>query len=83
MAASEPAELHAERWYQGSLMVTFAFRCNIACTFCGLAKKEEAMSTLRKAWENGFRDSDWARRDPDLAILHEEPEFQRMYPAPA
>jgi serine/threonine protein kinase/Tfp pilus assembly protein PilF len=56
---------------------------NIACTFCGLSKKEEAMSALRKAWENGFRDADWARRDPDLAILHDDPDFQRMYPAPA
>lgn len=32
MAASEPQR--AERWYERSLMVTFAFRCNIACTFC-------------------------------------------------
>jgi tetratricopeptide (TPR) repeat protein len=53
---------------------------NIACTFCGLSKKDDAMNALRKAWESGFRDSDWARRDPDLAMLYDEPEFQRMYP---
>ena len=54
---------------------------NIACTFCGLAKKEEALNALRKAWDNGFRDQEWTRRDPDLAILLDEPEFERMYPA--
>ena len=26
---------------------------------------------------------DWARRDPDLAILHGDPEFERLYPAEA
>jgi len=53
---------------------------NAACLYCGLKKKQEAMDTLRKAWEAGFRDSVWARRDPDLAILHGDPEFDRLYP---
>jgi non-specific serine/threonine protein kinase len=56
---------------------------NVACTFCGLGKKEDALNALRKAWENGFRDADWARRDPDLTMLYDEPDFRRMYPAPA
>ena len=30
--------------------------------------------------EAGFQDSVWARRDPDIAILHGEPEFERLYP---
>lgn len=25
-------------------------------------------------------ESDWARRDPDLAPLHGNPEFERLYP---
>jgi len=25
--------------------------------------------------ENGFSQLDWARRDPDLACLHNDPEF--------
>jgi tetratricopeptide (TPR) repeat protein len=53
---------------------------NAACVYCGLNKKMEAMDALRKAWEAGFRDSVWARRDPDLIPLHDDPEFDRLYP---
>jgi tetratricopeptide (TPR) repeat protein len=53
---------------------------NAACTFCFLKKKAEALEALRKAWEAGFKDPDWARRDPDLALLHGDPEFERLYP---
>jgi tetratricopeptide (TPR) repeat protein len=56
---------------------------NIACMYCNLGRKEDGMKTLRKAWEAGFRDSDWARNDPDLALLHGDPEFERLYPAPS
>jgi tetratricopeptide (TPR) repeat protein len=56
---------------------------NAACVFCSLGKKDEAMAALGKAWKAGFRDPDWVRRDPDLAILHGEPEFERLYPAAA
>jgi serine/threonine protein kinase/Tfp pilus assembly protein PilF len=54
---------------------------NAACTFCRLKQKEKAMDALRKAWRTGFKDADWARRDPDLALLHTEPEFDELYPA--
>jgi serine/threonine protein kinase/Tfp pilus assembly protein PilF len=53
---------------------------NAACVYCGLKKKPEAIDALRKAWETGFRDAVWARRDPDLALLHGDPEFERLYP---
>lgn len=53
---------------------------NVACNYCQLNKKAEALDALRKAWEAGFRDAVWARRDPDLTMLHDEPEFERMYP---
>ncbi|MDP9362416.1 MAG: protein kinase [Acidobacteriota bacterium] len=56
---------------------------NIACVFCVLNQKDEAMKTLRKAWESGFRDVAWARNDPDLAALHDDPEFERLYPTPS
>jgi non-specific serine/threonine protein kinase len=53
---------------------------NAACAFCTMNKKAEALDALRKAWQAGFGDPDWARRDPDLAILHGDPEFERLYP---
>jgi non-specific serine/threonine protein kinase len=53
---------------------------NAACVFCQLGNKPDAMDAIRKAWDAGFRDPDWARRDPDLALIHEDPEFQRLYP---
>ena len=53
---------------------------NAACVYCGLNKKAEAMDALRKAWEAGSKDAVWARRDPDLAPLHGDPEFERLYP---
>jgi len=56
---------------------------NAACLYCALDRKAEALDTLRKAWEAGFRDAVWARRDPDLLTLHDEPEFNRLYPEPA
>jgi non-specific serine/threonine protein kinase len=53
---------------------------NAACTFCTMNKKVEALDALSKAWRNGFKDAVWARRDPDLAVLHGDPEFDRLYP---
>jgi non-specific serine/threonine protein kinase len=53
---------------------------NAACVYCLLKRKTEALETLRKAWEAGSKDSVWARRDPDLTLLHGDPEFERMYP---
>src|SRR5229473_208596 len=53
---------------------------NAACVYCGLKRKLEALDVLRKAWEAGFKDSVWARRDPDLTYLHGDPEFDRLYP---
>jgi tetratricopeptide (TPR) repeat protein len=54
---------------------------NAACTYCCLLKKSEAMDALHQAWKAGFKDSIWARRDPDLNILHDIPEFNQLYPA--
>jgi tetratricopeptide (TPR) repeat protein len=53
---------------------------NAACLFCHLNRKPEAMEALKKAWEAGFKDPSWTRRDPDLESLHGDPEFERLYP---
>ncbi len=54
---------------------------NVACLYGVIGKKPEALDALVKAWNAGFKDPDWARRDPDLAVLHGDPEFERLYPA--
>jgi non-specific serine/threonine protein kinase len=56
---------------------------NASCLYCVLDRKVEALDALGKAWEAGFRDAVWARRDPDLMKLHGDPEFNRLYPEPA
>ena len=53
---------------------------NAACLYATLKRKQDAMDCLKKAWEAGFRDASHARRDPDLVLLHDDPEFHRMYP---
>jgi non-specific serine/threonine protein kinase len=53
---------------------------NVACAYCAMSMKHEAIEVLRRAWQAGLRDADWARRDPDLAILHGDEEFERLYP---
>jgi len=53
---------------------------NAACNFCQLNRKPEAIAALRKAWDAGFKDADWARQDPDLSILYGTSEFEELYP---
>jgi Tfp pilus assembly protein PilF len=48
---------------------------NAACTYGVMGKKTEALELLRKMKENGFSQLDWARRDPDLTCIHNDPEF--------
>lgn len=54
---------------------------NTACVFCLMNNPADALVALRKAKETGYRDPNWVRHDPDLAILHGDPEFERLYPA--
>ncbi len=51
---------------------------NAACTYGILQRKTEALATLKKAKKVGFPNLDWAARDPDLACLHGDPEFERL-----
>jgi len=54
---------------------------NVACVFGQLGRKAEALDALRKAKDAGWKDTTWARRDPDLAILHGDSDFDKLYPA--
>ena len=56
---------------------------NVACVFCRLGDKPPALEALRKCWNAGYRDAEWARRDTALALVHGDPEFERLYPPPA
>jgi len=51
---------------------------NAACTYGLMQMKNEALMMLAKSGETGFSDFEWASRDPDLASLHDEPEFKRV-----
>jgi serine/threonine protein kinase/cytochrome c-type biogenesis protein CcmH/NrfG len=55
---------------------------NTACVFCAMNNPGDALIAIKKAWESGYRDATWTRQDPDLALLHGDPEFDRLYPAP-
>ncbi len=54
---------------------------NVACVLCLANKPEDALVALRKSKETGNRSPAWVRNDPDLAILHGNPEFEKLYPA--
>ncbi len=51
---------------------------NAACTYGILQRKTEALEMMKKAKEVGYANWDWAARDPDLACLYDDPEFQRL-----
>jgi Flp pilus assembly protein TadD len=53
---------------------------NLACVFAQLGRSADALVSLKRAWEGGFTDPAWARRDPDLVSLHGLPEFETLYP---
>ena len=55
---------------------------NAACVYCAMNNVGDALTAIRKAWESGYRDPIWTRQDPDLVLLHNQPEFERLYPPP-
>ena len=56
---------------------------NAACTYGVLGRKAEALAMIRRAQEAGYANTDWPRIDPDLACIHDDPEFKSLFPAPA
>ena len=53
---------------------------NSACTYCVLGKKPEALDLIRRALAYGYANFDWPQQDPDLKLLHSDPEFIRLFP---
>jgi non-specific serine/threonine protein kinase len=51
---------------------------NAACTYGVLARKTEALATLKKAIAAGWGNPNWAARDADLDCLHDDPEFRKL-----
>jgi hypothetical protein len=51
---------------------------NAACTYGILAMKADALMTLRRSMEAGYYNADWCSKDPDLKILHDDPEFKKL-----
>ena len=52
---------------------------NAACTYGVMKRKAEAIGMLSRARAAGYVNTDWIRRDPDLACLHGEPDFEKMF----
>ncbi len=51
---------------------------NIACSFSLLRKNEQAITSLRKAIELGYRDFAYLRRDRDLDGIRNDPRYKQL-----
>jgi TolB-like protein/Flp pilus assembly protein TadD len=51
---------------------------NAACAYGVLKMKKEALDSFRRCVEAGYHNVGWATKDPDLAILHGDEEFQKL-----
>jgi serine/threonine protein kinase len=51
---------------------------NAACTYGVLKMKKEALDTFRRCVHAGYHNARWATQDPDLAVLHDDPEFLQL-----
>jgi serine/threonine protein kinase/Flp pilus assembly protein TadD len=51
---------------------------NAACTYGVMARKQEALETLKKAFAAGYGNPNWASRDADLRCLHDDPDFRKL-----
>ncbi len=48
---------------------------NLACSLALSKRRRDALKSLQRAIELGYRDLDWLMKDPDLDLLKEDPEF--------
>lgn len=51
---------------------------NLACSYALLKRADQAIKTLRRAVELGYRDFRFMREDSDLDILRHDPRFRQL-----
>jgi tetratricopeptide (TPR) repeat protein len=51
---------------------------NLACAYARLKKTDEAVDALKKAFEVGYDDVGWMKKDPDLENLREAPAYREL-----
>jgi serine/threonine protein kinase/Tfp pilus assembly protein PilF len=51
---------------------------NAACAYGVMKMKKESLEAFRRCVDAGYHNAIWATSDPDLAIIHDDPEFQRL-----
>ena len=51
---------------------------NLACSLALMKRRGDALRSLQRAVELGYRDFDWMAQDPDLEDLKEHPEFAAL-----
>jgi tetratricopeptide (TPR) repeat protein len=51
---------------------------NLACSFALLRRPEQALKTLRRAVELGYRDFRYMREDRDLDSIRHDPRFRQL-----
>jgi tetratricopeptide (TPR) repeat protein len=51
---------------------------NLACSYALLKRPEQALKTLRKAVELGYRDFRYMREDRDLDSIRSDPRFRQL-----
>lgn len=51
---------------------------NAACMYGLLGRGDRALELLERAMETGTLHRDWVERDPDLALLRDEPRFRAL-----
>jgi serine/threonine protein kinase/Flp pilus assembly protein TadD len=85
LLAAELAETGEVEETQRHLQMAIALRpndtnvlYNAACTYGILKNKQDALETLKKAIECGYGNLEWIKQDPDLLLLRDDPEFQRL-----
>lgn len=51
---------------------------NLACSFSNLSRLDEAIESLRKAVDLGYRDFPYLLKDPDLENVRRDPRFREI-----